>query len=352
MPRILFGVSPVGLGHATRALVLKRELESRGAEVLFFSGGKAADFIRENGSRVEGIIEDSGPTVVGTEMRWPSLWYIRSWWANKGNMKRAERLFASNPHELVVCDEEFSGVEVAEGRGERRVFISDELELGFARSWLSRRLERRVEGWYRGVQDRVDLLIVPEWGEDSGNRRFVGPIVRAPTMSTEGTRQKYGIPMGDMVLFSASGSGVGVGLAAGLAASLRSAGPRDLSLVITGNRGARIRGDGVYDLGVVKDNQDLVASADVVVSTAGKSTIDEASAAGTPIIAIPIRNHAEQERNAAALGYSNADSGRLLELVRTKLGKRGPPRPYSGEKKAADEILALLGASARPTTVR
>ena len=344
MPRILFGVSPIGLGHATRALVLKGELERRGAEVRAFSGGRAAEFIAASGTAVDDVVDDSGPTVVDGEMRWASLWYLRSWRAHRRNVGRVERLFDSFPHDLVVCDEEFSGIAVAERRGERRVFISDELELGFARSWLARRIEHRVERWYRHLQDSVDLLVLPEEGEDSGNRRFVGPMVRPPTLSCGDARKKYGIPEGRMVLFSTSGSGVGRELAARLAASLAGAEP-GLWLVVTGNRGDRLSGERVHDLGVVEDNQNLVACADVVVSTAGKSTIDEASAAGTPIVVIPIRHHAEQERNAAALGYTSADSRRLPELVRSKLGTRGEPRRHAGEKKAADAILSLLGAT-------
>ena len=117
-----------------------------------------------------------------------------------------------------------------------------------------------------------------------------------------------------------------------------------LPVVITGNRGPKIGEPGVFDNVVVQDNKKLVAAADVVVSTAGKSTIDEAVATGTPIITIPIRHHAEQERNAASLGYSSDDAGRLAVLVEANLGKRSPPRAFSGEKKAADEILSLLQA--------
>ncbi len=346
MRRILFGVSPIGLGHATRALVLKKELEGRGAEVTLFSGGRAAEFIGACGFPVEDMVDDAVPTVVGAEMRFPSVWYVRSWLAHRRNVKKTERLFDARPHDLVVCDEEFSGITVAERRGERRVFITDELELGFARSWLSRSIERRVERWYRHLQGSVDLLLIPEEGEDAGNRLFVGPIVRAPTVPPGETRRRYGIPEGPVVLFSVSGSGLGRELAVKLVAALRGAGYGDLPVAITGNRGAKIAGEGVYDLGVVLDNQNLVASADLVVSTAGKSTIDEAAAAGTPMIAIPIRNHAEQERNAAELGFSYADSERFAELVKAKLGVREPPRQYFGEKKAADAIMSLLGATA------
>ena len=345
MPRILFGVSPIGLGHATRALVLREELLRRGAEVSMFSGGVAAEFMRKEGVEVEDIVEDPVPAFASGEMRRASLWYVRSWLANRRTVPRTERLFDSHPHDVVVCDEEFSGIMVAEKRGEKRVFMSDELDLGFARSWIARKIEGRVERWYRRLQESVDLLVIPEEGRDSGNRRFVGPIVRAPTGSPEETRKRYSLPKGDLVLVSLSGSGVGRELAASLVADLRKAGD-GLPVVVTGNRGEKIPGPGVYDLGVVPDNQDLVASADVVVSTAGKSTIDEAAAAGTPIIAIPIRHHAEQERNAAALGFRSEDSRRLAELVKSRLGTRSPPRPFGGERKAAGEILSLGPASA------
>ena len=341
MPRILYGVSPIGLGHATRSLVVARELERRGAEVRMFSGGKAAEFLRGRGARVEDQVEDSGPRVAAGEMKNAAAWYVRSWLAQRRNVPRALKLIRGFSPDVVVCDEEFSGTVAAGDLGLRRVFIADELELGFARGRVARALERRVKSWYKGLLDGVDLLIVPEEGEDAGNRRYVGPIVRAPTAPCPDVRRRYGIPEGRMVLVSLSGSGAGRELASAAMAALGSVQGTRPSLVVAGNRGPKLQGEGVYDLGVVADNQDLVACADLVVSTAGKSTMDEAAAAGTPIIAVPIRNHAEQERNAAALGYSADDWGRLQELIPQKVSARREPRPYHGEMKAAELILSL-----------
>ena len=146
-----------------------------------------------------------------------------------------------------------------------------------------------------------------------------------------------------MVLFSFSGSGLGRELALRVKNAIEIAGLVGAGLVVTGNRGQKIDGKGIYDLGVIPDNQNLVAAAELVVSMAGKSTIDEAAAAGTPIIVIPIRHHAEQERNAAALGYSSEDVWRLPELVREMFGKRQPPRRFSGEVEACRAILSLGG---------
>lgn len=342
MPKILYGVSPIGLGHATRDLVVASELRRKGAEVKFFTGGKAAEFLHDRGEDVESIVDDTAPKVVDGEMRQVALWYIRSWVGLRRTTGRTERLFESYKPDLVVCDEEFSGVNIAEKTGIRRVFISDELLLGFARSWLSRKIERRVERWYRRLQDSVDLLIIPEFGSDSGNKRFVGPIVRAPTMSPTDARRKYGLPEGGMVLLSMSGSGIGRFLLRRTLPALRHELPTGTYLVVTGNRGQKLAEPGVFDLGVIEDNQNLVAAADLVVSTAGKSTIDEASSAGTPIIVIPIRNHAEQERNAAAIGYSVESMGKLPELVREKFGKREPPQDFRGGETTSRLLLSML----------
>ena len=346
MPRILYGVSPIGLGHATRSMVLSAELQRRGAEVRFLSGGMAAEFLNNSGFSVDDVVEDPVPHVSNGEMSRVALWYVRSWIANRRTVPRTLRLLDAYRPDLVVCDEEFSGMVAAGRRGVKRVFIADELSLGFARTWVARKFEARVERWYRGLQESVDLLLVPDRGVDGGNRMFVGPIVRPITLSAAETKSKYGIPPGRMVLFATSGSGLGRELALLVRDSLRAAGLAGVSFVVAGNRGQRIEGDGVYDLGVVPDNQNLVAASDLVVSTAGKSTIDEAAAAGTPIIVIPIRHHAEQERNAEALGYKSADASRLPQLIREKFGLRQQPIAGGGELAASDAILSLTGGDA------
>ena len=340
MTKVLYGVSPVGLGHATRSMAVVGELRKAGAEVRVFSGGKAAEFLNACGFEAADTVDDAGPKVVRGEMKGAASWYVRSWLAQRRNVKRVGGLIDGFHPDLVVCDEEFSGMAAAEDRGARRVFISDELELGFARSWLAKAIERRVEGWYRRLQLSVDLLIMPEEGQDQGNRRYVGPIVRPPTAGCGEARRRHGLPSGRMVLLSLSGSGAGRELVPKAMAAVSAIGGGAF-LAVSGNRGASFAAEGVYDLGVVPDNQDLVRCADLVITMAGKSTIDEAAAAGTPVIAIPIRHHAEQERNASALGFRPEDAERLAELARRSIGKRGAPRTFRGEEEASRLILSL-----------
>ncbi len=343
MAKVLYGVSPIGLGHATRALVISRLLTAAGADVRLFSGGKAEDFLKSEGLRVDDIVSDPVPEVVGGEMKRTSLWYLRSWAALRKTTPRTEKLFDEYRPDLVVCDEEFSGVTVAIGRKCRNAFVSDELELGFARNSFSRMIERRVERWYRRLQDSVDLLLIPDFGQDAGNRWYVEPIVREVTRTKAQVLVDYALPSaGKMVLFCMSGSGIGGFLLEKVVSVFRQGAISDTYLTVTGNRGRKVEGEGVFDLGVVKDNQNLIAAADLVVSTAGKSTIDEAASSGTPIIAVPIRHHAEQERNAAALGYSADDAERLADLISRKIGGREAPREFRGAERASRLLISML----------
>ena len=348
MPKILYGISPIGLGHATRSLVVLGLLAKAGAAVKVFSGGEAVEFLRNQGLDVADIVADTPPRVADGKMTWASTWYLRSWLGHRKTLPRVRRLFDTFGPDLVVCDEEFAGVSVAGERQVKRVFISDELELGFARSWLARKIEGRVYRWYRQLQDSVDLLIIPDQGVDRGNRRFVGPMAREVGADSLQTRTKHDLPSeGQMVLLSLSGSGLGDYLIPRTVEAMRDARMMGSFLVITGNRGKKVSSVGVHDLGVVDDNQDLVACADVVVSSAGKSTIDEAGAAGTPIVVVPIKNHAEQERNAAALGYSPGDLDRLSQLIAEKIGRRGAKVTSGGAEKACELIMALAQSNER-----
>jgi len=100
----------------------------------------------------------------------------------------------------------------------------------------------------------------------------------------------------------------------------------------------------VFNYGFVSNQQDLIAAADLVVCTAGKSTIAQALASGTPVIAIPIRGHAEAERNAAALGYRSEDLHRLRDLITAKLdGPRPEPAP-TGNALAVGYVRELLAS--------
>jgi UDP-N-acetylglucosamine--N-acetylmuramyl-(pentapeptide) pyrophosphoryl-undecaprenol N-acetylglucosamine transferase len=73
------------------------------------------------------------------------------------------------------------------------------------------------------------------------------------------------------------------------------------------------------NIGFVNNIHEYVYAADLVISLAGKSTIDESLVYGTPGIFIPIKNHFEQEDRAREMGFSYEDINKLDTIMEEKL---------------------------------
>ncbi len=340
MTKVLYGVSPIGLGHASRAVAIGKELTELGAEVTFATGGPAVGFLRSYGFDVRDAVSEPDPILWRGRNIFSSLWYLRYWRGYNASKARMLPLRNEVGPDLVVGDEEFSVLSLAAQEGLKSIMISDELELGFARTFLSRSIESRVAKWYRELQESVSLLIVPDVGADSGNLWHCGPVVRRVTAGRSETRLSLGLPIDKkLILVSLSGSGSGGYLVPAVEKVVREEG-MDVAVAVAGGRQEPTHGR-FHHLGFVRDLQNLVAAADVAVSQAGKSTIDEAFSSGTPLITIPLKNHFEQEENAKALGFARSDLRRLGPLIEARIARRGKPRNYDGANRAAAKILTL-----------
>ena len=342
MATILYGVSPIGLGHASRSAAIGLKLRDRSLEPEFATGGPAVKFLESYGFKVHDVVREPVPAESGGEMKMAALWYLRYWLGYRSTGRRMAELLTRLSPRLVVGDEEFTCISLAIQRGIPQAMISDELQLGFARGALARRVEARVSEWYSDLQRRVSNLLVPSFGTDNGNVHYMTPVTREVTKPREAVRAEHGLSLDcSMVLFSSSGSGIGRFLLDKSLEAFRKVCTHSEVFVSTGVGAPRGTGN-VRELGMVRDNQDLIAAADLVISTAGKSTIDECVSSGTPVIAIPIKNHVEQERNAAELGFSFGDLDRLEELVPRLLGKRSAPARYAGAQRTADYLASVL----------
>jgi UDP-N-acetylglucosamine--N-acetylmuramyl-(pentapeptide) pyrophosphoryl-undecaprenol N-acetylglucosamine transferase len=342
MTRILYGVSPIGLGHASRASAIGLKLRDRGVDVEFATGGNAFPFLTSYGFRVHDVVTEPTPSERGGVMKRPGLWYLRYWSGYRSTKPKMRALIDGLNPDLIVGDEEFSSVSLAIERKVKNALISDELELGFAKGAFSRYVEKRVSAWYGELQRKVSHLLVPDFGEDRGNLHFMGPVVRTTTMTRDQVLASLKLSSDTrFILFSASGSGIGEFLLDAVVRSFERLSLSSTVLVVTGLKG-RAAGKGILYLGTERDNQNLVAAADLVISTAGKSTIDEAFSYGSPIIAIPIKNHSEQEENARAIGYSYEDVSRIYSLIPERLGRRTDPKDYRGAENISAYLRGLL----------
>ncbi|MEK6957329.1 MAG: glycosyltransferase, partial [Thermoproteota archaeon] len=117
----------------------------------------------------------------------------------------------------------------------------------------------------------------------------------------------------------------------------------DVELVIV--TGPSLKNDftkNIRNLGFVENLHEIIYAADVVISLAGKSTIDESKAYGTPGIFIPIKDHFEQEDNAKQEGFSFEDVNKLESLITEKLTTKRNPLSCNGAMKAANIIRRFM----------
>ena len=323
MPGTLFFSSPIGLGHAARDAAIAEHLD--GAE--FVSGGPAARLLAESGYAARDEYRPPRFDVRGGRLMAKTRWLARYWMYYNACKKKARRIIAETSPDTVASDEDFAAVAAAREAGVRCVLVTDVLETRFTRSPLERAMNRAMARMARGC----DAVVMPESGAGSGNIRRVGPIARVPRAPREQLRKKLGFE-GSTVLVTVGGTDAGAFLIDAAARAAEEAGAR---AVVAAGPLLPARQGGI---GFVPDLHEAVCAADLVVSLAGRSTIDESRACGTPGVFIPIRGHFEQEDNAAREGYSHADLGRLAELVAAGLARpRGRPVP-SGAAEAARVI--------------
>ncbi|ABK77993.1 UDP-glucuronosyltransferase [Cenarchaeum symbiosum A] len=335
MGGILFFCSPIGLGHATRDAAIAGCLEG---PVRFVSGGAAARLLSGKGHDTDDILHPPEFAVrdgmLHSSLRW-LLGYYRYY---KECRKEALGAIQMYKPDLIVSDEDFASLSAAQELGIRSVLITDILETQFTSS-VGRLIEGRMNRAMRGMIDKCDTVIMPEDGEDRGNIRRVGPIVRAVSGTRDEMRSKYGLTR-ETILVSIGGTAAGrflmeevARIAPGLADKY--------DIVAVPGPSLDWEAPGIRNLGYVEDLHELVCAADVVVSLAGKSTIDEARAFGTPGIFIPIGGHFEQVENAKDEGYSRGDLANLEALIRGA-GPRGKPVPGGGTAEACSIIADTL----------
>ncbi len=242
---------------------------------------------------------------------------------------------------LIVSDEDFASIAIGEEMGRRRVLITDVTETRFT-SGHSSMVEKKMNRSMQKMMQACNYVIIPEAGDDRDNICYVGPVVRQAGASRDALRRQFGFNK-STILVSTGGTDAGRYLIEkAIEAHRRLHGRLDSELVIVSGPSIRLPDSPDYrNLGFVDNMHELVCAADLVISLAGRSTMDESIAYGTPGIFIPIKGHFEQEEGAARLGFKHEDIFRLESLIEEKLGCRNDVADAGGAEKAAKLISTL-----------
>jgi UDP-N-acetylglucosamine--N-acetylmuramyl-(pentapeptide) pyrophosphoryl-undecaprenol N-acetylglucosamine transferase len=334
---LVFFSSPIGLGHATRDLAIAGNLG--GVSKRFVSGGAAPRIISQNGFDVDDLYRPPSFRVENGKLDKPLRWLFEYYSYYKQCKEISSQILVKYNPRLVISDEDFASLVVTQEKGLETILVTDILETSFT-SGIGSIIEKQMNKSMKKIIQKCDLVIMPEDGKNEDNMIRVGPIVRETLQSREELRNKFGFTKKTIVV-SIGGTDSGKFLIE-KSIEAHSKIKNNIDLVIVSGPSLEMNHPDVRNLGFVNNLHEIIFAADLIVSLAGKSTIDEARHYGTPGIFVPIKGHFEQEDNARKLGYTHDDISNLDRLMQEKINERRNPQPFDGAKKAVEEIRKFV----------
>ncbi|MDC0208342.1 UDP-glucuronosyltransferase [Nitrosopumilus sp.] len=328
-----FFSSPIGLGHVTRDIAIVKNLED--FSVNFVTGSGAAKILKKLNYNIDDVynppsfVVENG--VLNNQTKW--LWNYYQYYKNCKNI--SEKIIKKNNSELVISDEDFASLTIAQEVKIPNILITDVLETKFTKG-IASFIEKKMNKSMMNIIKNCDVVIIPENGEDVDNIRRIGPIVREINLSREELRKKFSFNK-KTILISVGGTDAGLFLIQKSIESILKLN-LDIEIILVTGPSITKKFDNVKNLGFVDNLHELIYASDVVISLAGKSTIDEAKAYGTPGIFIPIKDHFEQENNSENEGFTFNDINKLDELILEKLDKKRNKVNTNGAELAAEII--------------
>ncbi len=333
-----FFCSPIGLGHATRDIAIAQFFDKISSK--FVTGRGAAELISKYGFSTIDVYDppnfDVQNGVLHSSLKW--LWKYYQYYKDCKEIA-GEFVKNENPR-LIVSDEDFASLTIAQQKKTPSILITDVLETRFTKG-ISSIIEKKMNKTMKEIIQKCNAVIMPEFGQDQENIKRVGPIVRSTPHTREELRTKFSFNKKTITL-SVGGTDAGKSLIQKtIEACSKLKGDFEL-VVVSGPSLKPDNCENIRNLGFVNNLHEIIYASDLVISLAGKSTIDESKAYGTPGIFIPIKDHFEQEDNARQEGYSFQDIFRLESLIYEKLESKRVPIHADGAKKAWQIIMQHL----------
>jgi len=332
-----FFSSPIGLGHVTRDIAIVDNFKNISTN--FVTGSGSAKILKNLNFKVQDVYVPPSFIVKNGTLKNPAKWLWNYYNYYKECKNISEKiLFTDNPN-LVISDEDFASLTVAQTMKIPTVLVTDILETRFTKG-LASFIEKKMNKSMQEISKKCDFVIIPEYGEDYDNIKRVGPIVRTTNYSRDELREKFSFE-GKTIVVSIGGTDAGLFLIEKALESISKIN-QDIKIILVSGPAINRKFENVINLGFVDNLHELIFAADLLISLAGKSTIDEANAYGTPAIFIPIKGHFEQEDNAREEGFVFDDIKRLDTLILEKLEEKRNQTNPDGAKIASNIIKKLI----------
>ena len=338
MTEILFFCSPIGLGHATRDLAIINQLDVKSCEI--YSGSSAIEFFQMNDIQANDVYSPPKFEVENGKLEKSLKWLWSYYKYYKKCKEVACRIIDEKQPKLIISDEDFASIAVAQERKIRNIIITDILETKFT-SGFGGMIEKKMNKTMQEMLYKSDRVIIPELGTNEGNIVRTGPIVRKTKKTRDEIRKDLDFKKKTIVV-SVGGTDAGLFLIKQTIDAVKKI-DENLDLILVAGPKIKDEFDNeIRNLGFVQNLHEVIFAADLVISLAGKSTIDESIIYGTPGIFIPIKDHFEQEDNAKEMGFDFNDVFNLEELIKKSLNTDRNEPQENGVSMAGMEIEKIL----------
>lgn len=332
-----FFSSPIGLGHVTRDIAIVNNFEN--ISINFVTGSGAAKILEKLDFQVQDVYNPPSFIIENGTLKNPAKWLWNYYQYYRDCKKISEKILKENKSSLVISDEDFASLAVAQEMNIPTILITDVLETHFTRG-IASFIEKKMNKSMQGIIKKCDTVIFPKVGDDHDNIKMTGPIVRQTNFTREELRKKFGFEKKTIVI-SIGGTSAGLFLIERAIDAITKIN-LDTEIILVSGPAVNKKYENVRNLGFVDNLHEIIFAADIIISLAGKSTIDEAKSYGTPAIFIPIKGHFEQEDNAQEQGFVFEDINRLEELILEKLEEKRNQVNTKGAKIASDIIQKMV----------
>ena len=332
-----FFSSPIGLGHVTRDIAIVNNFQN--ITTNFVSGSGAAKILENLDFNVHDRYTPPSFIIKNGSLQNPAKWLWSYYQYYKDCKNISKEIIQKDDPNLVISDEDFASISIAQEKNIPTVLITDVLETRFTNGIVSL-FEKKMNKSMQKMIEKCDIVIIPENGNNQDNIKYVGPIVRQTNFSRDELRQKFSFKDKTIVI-SIGGTNAGEFLIEKAIESILKIN-QSFEIVLVSGPAVNKKFENVRDLGFVDNLHEIIFAADLIISLAGKSTIDEAKVYGTPAIFIPIKDHFEQEDNAKEEGFDFEDIERLDELILEKIGQKRNQIISNGSIEASKIIKNLM----------
>jgi len=323
--KVYISLYGVGLGHASRMLLLANSLAEHGADTRFSSFGDAVKYVRMHGFEcfdvppVEFVWNpDTGFSIKSSVTKLPENFiHFIGQCGNEG-----KNIMKFNP-DVIVADTRLSSLMVAKALGLPCITILNQIKLLLSPRLrevsVARMFERLLGEFLGGLWGTSDSLLIPDlpppytlseenlWqiGSVSNKLEYIGFMAPKPTVNEEyvdKVAKLLGFDHGKPIVFAhISGPDVTKKVAfKKVMEAMQNV--TNIQFVISEGKPKgdtvprKIRNGWYFEWCPVRD--EIFAMSDMLIIRGGHSTLAQAIQYGKPVVTIPIENHGEQLGNA------------------------------------------------------